>query len=165
MDKKGDIQLSFNMIFSVILIAIFSAVAIYVIWFFVGLNCSIDSASFIDEIQKDINIIHNSDGGIDDVKQYNLKNSCGKVTHICFYDASVDQSGSFKDMYNDIKRNVDFEKNLYFYPRKYSTPQSSEIKYINLKSLKSNPYCIEIKDNKVSIQRKKSESEVLVNVS
>jgi uncharacterized protein (UPF0333 family) len=78
--KRGQIHLSFGMIFSIILIIIFIAFAFYAIQKFLGLQDSIKMNTFYDTLQNDVNTVWNSAQAIQ-TKSYILPSS---VKEICF---------------------------------------------------------------------------------
>ncbi len=80
MNKRGQIQLSFGMIFSIILIIVFIAFAIYAIIQFLGLQNSIKINTFYSTLQGDVNTIWNS-AQATQAKSYNLPSS---IKEICF---------------------------------------------------------------------------------
>jgi hypothetical protein len=78
--RRGQIHLSFGMIFSIILIIIFIAFAFYAIQKFLGLQDSIKMNTFYDTIQNDVSGVWNSPEAIQ-TKSYILPSS---VKEICF---------------------------------------------------------------------------------
>jgi len=78
--RRGQIHLSFGMIFSIILIIIFIAFAFYAIQKFLGLQDSIKINTFYDTLQNDVNTVWNSAQAIQ-TKSYTLP---GSVSEICF---------------------------------------------------------------------------------
>ncbi len=78
--RRGQIHLSFGMIFSIILIIIFIAFAFYAIQKFLGLQDSIKINTFYDTLQNDVNTVWNSAQAVQP-KPYILPSS---VKEICF---------------------------------------------------------------------------------
>ena len=63
-EKRGQIQLSFGMIFSIIIIIATLAVGSYVIYYFWQLNNKLECQLYKNEIQKQIDKIWAADGQI-----------------------------------------------------------------------------------------------------
>ena len=78
--KKGELNLSFGMIFSIILIIIFIIFAFYGIKTFLNLKDDVQSKKFITDLQNDVNKLWAGSQGSREV-EYLLSN---KVTEICF---------------------------------------------------------------------------------
>ena len=164
MKKRGQFQLSYGFIFSVILIAIFVFAAIYVIYIFLNIGDKVETSMLINKLQNDVNRIYNSRGGEDRVFSYELKRGEG-VTHICFYNSGIDPTDSGNEMYLDIRRSMNLKNNIYFYPRKYAKTSAGEIKHIDISSLETNPFCIGKEGNEFKIRLSKMSDEVFVGVS
>jgi hypothetical protein len=82
MKKRGSIELSFGMIFSIILVIVFIAVAIYGIKKFLDFQNDLKISQFKDNLQKDIDDIWRSSEGSYPGK-YSLPS---KVVSVCFTD-------------------------------------------------------------------------------
>ncbi len=162
MKKRGQFQLSFGMIFSIILIIVFITVAFYVINVFLGIRDNVETGAFINDLDFEIERVWKSSGGEERVVNFNLRGS--EITHICFYNAIQEQKGKYKEQYEDIANNVDYRDNFYFYPRRFAEIDSAEIEHINL-NLPENPYCIENKEGGFSIEIKKDIRDELVTIS
>ena len=80
MKKRGQIDLSFGMIFSIVLIIIFIAFAIYAIIHFLALQDSIKLTTFDNTLQNDINTVWNSAHSTK-TYSYNLPTS---IQEVCF---------------------------------------------------------------------------------
>lgn len=61
MKKRGQIHLSFGMIFSILLIIVFIAFAIYAVMQFLSLQNSIKISNFYNSLQNDVNTAWNSE--------------------------------------------------------------------------------------------------------
>ena len=78
--RRGQINLSFGMIFSIILIIIFIAFAIYAIVHFLALQDSIKINNFYSSFQTDVSAVWNSPQAVQ-TKSYILPSS---IQEICF---------------------------------------------------------------------------------
>lgn len=84
MKRKGEMKLSFGMIFSIFLIIIFIAFAFYVIPKFLGFQNQISVGKFIDEFKSDVEKMWKSTQGSQEL-EYSLPE---KITEVCFNDES-----------------------------------------------------------------------------
>lgn len=162
--KKGQFQLSFGVIFSIILIIFFVVMAIYVIIKIIGIQCTIQGGKFKDDFQREVNRIWASDVGEDSYRDYML-GTIGKncLEYVCFYNGGQ-LKGIFKEQYDEIKDFYIEGNNLYFYPVKKSGAMSFKIDNLNNENFKSNPFCFKVEKNRVRISLKKSESDALVSL-
>ncbi|MFZ1970906.1 MAG: hypothetical protein WAU65_01870 [Candidatus Nanoarchaeia archaeon] len=85
-NKRGQIQLSFGMIFSIVLIIVFIGFAFFVIQKFLGLQDSVKISQFSDNLQKDVNVVWNSDQS-SQTKSYSLPSS---IKEVCFVNTNGD---------------------------------------------------------------------------
>ncbi len=79
-DKRAQLKMSFGMIFSIILIIIFIAFAIFAITKFLELNGNMKSAKFMKDLQTDIDNMWKSSKGSQKVSYYLPRNA----EAICF---------------------------------------------------------------------------------
>jgi len=79
-DKRGQMKLSFGMIFSIFLIIIFIAFAVYAITKFINLQKTIQIESFGNGLQEDVNNMWKSPRG-SQPETYSLPN---KIEAVCF---------------------------------------------------------------------------------
>ncbi len=79
-EKRGQMNLSFGMIFSIILIIIFLAFGVYAILKFLELQQSIQISTFLNDFQDDINKMWKSSQGSQSVS-YTLP---AKINSVCF---------------------------------------------------------------------------------
>lgn len=83
-DYKGQLNLSFGMIFSIILIIVFIAFGFYAITKFIELQNSIQIEQFLSDFQDDVTAMWKSTGGSEgQVRTYYLPT---KITSVCFID-------------------------------------------------------------------------------
>jgi len=82
MQKRGQMKLSFGMIFSIILILIFIAFGIYVVIKFLNMQETIQLETFQNDLQEDVNKMWQSQQGSREV-DYTLPK---KINAICFVD-------------------------------------------------------------------------------
>jgi len=108
--KRAQMKLSFGMIFSIILIIIFIAVAIYAILKFLGIQDSVKIAQFEDDLQSDIDKMWKGSQGSQEV-EYSLP---AKIKSVCFKDDEYENLVFRADKFIEgIKINhIDIEKTL-----------------------------------------------------
>ena len=141
--EKGQLKLSFGMIFSIILIIIFISFAFYAIQKFLGMQRAIQVGQFIDDLQSDVDKLWKGVQGSQEV-EYTLPK---KIKRICFKD--------------------DEYENMFFYPEgSFEGFNSIEIKHIDIKKItkEKNPFCIENTNGKIKIIIKKDYGEELVTL-
>ena len=159
--KKAQIQISFSMIFSIILIIAFVALAIYAITKFLDIKKCSQIGLFKEDLQDSIDKLHSSDGG-SDVFEKSLPSS---IKEICF----VDISKSYNK--EEAVRYLALEHNFFFFPLESSCEglESFEIKNINIEKIteRKNPYCVVIEKGKVSLKIEKGiyDSSVCIDCS
>jgi uncharacterized protein (UPF0333 family) len=158
--KRGQFQLSYGFIFSVILIGVFLFVAFFAISSFLDLSSSVNTGIFISDLQKDVTRIWNG-AGEESVYTYELDE--GKLTHICFYNNTKTIYGG--DIQIGRKLLESYQTNLYFYPQRFAKVPSTEIKHINMEGFNRNPYCVEIIDGKIKLKLEKGLRDTLVTIS
>ncbi len=112
MDKRGQMKMSFGMIFSIILIIIFIVFAFSVIGKFLNTGDKALIKKFSNDLQKDIDNIWRSSQALQSVT-YSVPN---KIKKICFTDFSSDPLGTDSDIYSELKFTYYEFENLFFYP-------------------------------------------------
>ena len=162
--KRGQFELSFGFIFSVILIAVFIVVAVIAINAFLDIRCSAETGKFIQDLKVEVNRIWTG-AGYEGEKEFNI-NGCG-IEFVCFYSESLRERGEYSDFIEDFKAYTgeEGEHNLYFYPRDSVDIPSTFINHVNMSSFSKNPYCFENKDNKIKINFEKRVNEAIVRIS
>lgn len=140
--RKAQMQLSFGMIFTIILIAIFIAFAIFGIKTFLASQQTIQLNQFISALQEDVNDAYNS-ALSNRTESYNLPKT---IEQVCFEDSS--SSNLFligEDSYfQKTIKNIDIVKTV--------------------EGQKDNKLCVEVKSGKISlvIEKRFGESSVII---
>lgn len=157
-------NMSFGMIFSIILIVIFISFAIYAIIVFLGTTQYTIGASFFKNLQSDINDIWQTGAG-SQLRTYTVPS---KTKFVCFGDARAS---------NFAQNRVDLEelasvfwggKNIAFYPKGAGEGMDGTVLEkidLNLIIQEENPYCIEVKNKKVSLIISMKSGDSLVNIT
>jgi len=140
--KKAQVELSFGMIFSIILIIAFLVVAFYAIKKFIDFRDKAQIETFIDDLNSAIYKTWNSDQVSSKNVEYILPK---KIESVCFTNKET------KNFYLKLKNYVD----------------RREIVHINIEKITydEDPYCIENKNGKVKMILKKDSKESSVTIT
>ena len=160
-NTKGQISLSFGMIFSIILIIIFVVVAFYAINKFLNLQKDIQVKQFTTNLQRDVNNIWQGSQGSQEVV-YKLPK---KIKAVCFVNFSDSDRGIDSGIFNELRPL--YEDNVAFYPAlgvKGST--SFNLENINLREMTStnNPFCIQILNGEIKMKIVMNPDEALARI-
>lgn len=164
--KKGGMELSFGMIFSMILIAVFLFVAFYAIKFFLNMQCTVSEGQFVKDFENEVDRLWASSGSEESSFTRTIGGFCG-VKEVCFVNPDMEkpQKGEFDEEYEEIQQQgFDAGDNMFFYPIKSAEFGHVKIENINLEGLNPNPYCIKFEDGKASIKLRKNSREELVRI-
>ncbi len=142
-NKKAQIQMGFGVIFSIILIVVFIAFAIYGISKFLEIDRIAKMAKFESDLQDEINSAFRSDS-ISKPFEYHLPK---KITQVCFEDKEYE--------------------NMYYLPREYG---GVLLKNIDILRTVTGPgslnrrLCIDVKNGRFFVNIKKDRNENLVKL-
>ena len=141
--RKGQMKMSFGMIFSIILIVIFLAFAFYAIKKFLEFQDTLKIEKFFDELQADVERIWAGEMSSSPRNYYLPK----KINSVCFTD--------------------DEYENLYF--KSENIIRGTNIEYINITAITDNgredPFCILNENGKTQMTIKKDFGEILVTIT
>ena len=163
MRKRAQMNLSFGMIFSIILIFIFIAFAFYAIQKFLVIGKTAQIARFAEQLESDIDKIWKGSQG-SQKEEYFLPS---KIEYVCFADYNSNKAGINQNFYDELSLVYSYGENLFFYPVGSSEGLSSkEVKHIDLKKIteEENPYCIKNTEGKIKFTIKKDFGEALVTI-
>ena len=165
MKKRGQINLSFGMIFSIILIVVFIAFAFYAIGKFLDIQKSATTGQFIQALETDVNKMWKSSQGSQEI-EYSLPTS---VDSICFTDfESAVNPQSRKALYDEFRFVYFEDENIFFYPIGSSGGvESTKIDNVDIIGITNNenPYCITAANGKIKLTIKKALDETLVTIT
>jgi len=148
--KRGQLDLSFGLIFSVILIVAFLGFAVYAIVNFLGMKDKIEVGKFIADFQEDVNVLWRSMQGMDDFS-YSLPL---KIKEVCFIDSTKGKKGRNASIYEELNMRLAKDANLIFYPLGSSKGLFSvNIEHIDLSNMTkmNNPLCFPNKNGKTTL--------------
>ena len=112
MKKKGQMQISFGMIFSIIIIIAIVAVAIYAITAFLDFGKCVNTGLLKDDLQVSIDNAWAS-GRYEKTLELNPPSG---MEFICFIDTSQDGRGEYEDLYEEFERYWEEDATMFFYP-------------------------------------------------
>ncbi|MEK6757995.1 MAG: hypothetical protein AABX88_02600 [Nanoarchaeota archaeon] len=169
--KRGTrayLELSFGMIFSIILIIVFLAFTGYVLTKLVGGGDKAQIAKFTNDLRNDITRAWVS-SYVSETNEYNLPK---KIEHVCFIDFSSDGGGKGSpdntELYDELNMEYFGEGEMVLYPADSGEGlDSNTLEHVNLTKItkSENPYCIENKKGKISITIKKGYRENLITLT
>ena len=140
--KRGQIKMSFGMVFSILLIIFFIAFAFIVIKNFISLQSSVSTKQFSDNLQTDVNVVWKS-AQANQQKSYNMPSS---VNQVCF---TNDPTGD-----------------VIIYDNNGDANPGGNIENLNLTAMTSNgDLCFNVVDGKINLVLKKDFGETLVTIS
>lgn len=161
--KRGQLKLSFGMIFSIILIIIFLVFGFYVIKNFILLQDSVKTERFLNDFQADIDRIWKSTESSQQ-KEYIIPSGVGFA---CFVDYGVSKKGTESYLYTQLRIFYSGSENLIFYPLGSSGVESKKINNIDLEKItqEENPFCIENNNGEIQLTLMKDFDEALVTIT
>ena len=164
MSKKAQMEISFGMIVSVILIIVFVAFTFYAIGKFLGMQRSVQIGKFTSDLQFDVDKIWKTSQGSQPVS-YILPS---RIEKVCFVDYANSEKGVNALLYEKLKLGFYGSENLIFYPVGSGEGlDSTIIEHINLEKITEtqNPFCIENTNGKVKLTVSMDFGESLVKIS
>jgi len=162
MKKRGQMKLSFGMIFSIILIIIFIAFAFYAIQKFLGMQKTVQIGQFKNKLQSDIDEMWKGTQGSQEA-EYALPK---KIKYVCFIDINSEGTGQNKNLYKELKR-ICHNENLVFYPISFANEFGTfELEHVDIEKItkQENPFCVKNANGKVKITIKKDYEMALVYI-
>jgi hypothetical protein len=161
-ETKGQIELSFGMIFSIILIIIFLGFAFYAIKAFLGFQNNAKAGRFFDQVQSDTDRVWQS-AQSSEQQDYVVPSYADLV---CLIDFSSGAKGQKSGIYSELKKTRSGSENVVFYPVKFTGFESKELKHLDISKIteNENPFCLNASNGKVSLTLKKDFGEALVTI-
>ena len=160
--KRGQVDLSFSMIFSITLIIVFIGFAGYAIMKFIDLQEYTDSAGFYENLQANIDDVWKSPESSTEVS-FSLSK---KITQVCITNFLFEPN-NMEETYDEFELISQGEKNLFFYPIGASKGFDAGIlKHLNIEKITKikNPYCFENINGKIKITFEKRYNETMVTL-
>jgi len=160
--KKAQLEISFGMIFSIILIIAFLAVAIYAIILFLNVKKCSDVGTFKDDLQGEIDRAYSSDES-----SYVFNGSLASGIKLCFIDLSKESKGANEEVYTGFKKYGYVKVNMFYWPLQLKCPTTFNLNHLNITEItkSNNPYCISNIKGKISLKIEKSFYDALVCIN
>jgi len=154
-------QLSFGMIFSILLIIFFVAIAFYAIKVLLNAQDNLKVSKFKLDLQNEIDKIWKSSKTSQEFGGNNLLPS--KVKKVCVVDFSNPAIGD-EELYKKLKQSFWENENLFFYPT--AGQDAMFIKNLDLEktTASENPLCFDVLNSKVKFILEKNFGESLVTI-
>ena len=166
MNKRGSIEISFGMIFSIIIIIAIIGVAVYAITTFMDFGNSASIGLFYNDFQETVDEIWSS-ATTNKIVSFSLPNS---IEFVCFGSiANGINSLRYETQLKELRRSSSgFQQqtnNIFLYPSvKAKDLAFNKINRIDLTSIENGFDCFEAKSGKVIIRLSKGEFQSLVKV-
>lgn len=159
MKKRGQLQLSFSMIFSIFMIVAIIALAVYVIVYFLGVASCGEISLFYQDLQKRVDSAQSA-GLAQDVFSSSMPS---KIEMVCFGNLTQPIALGARDAYKTLKIYSKSDGNIYLYPRAKACGSSLAIGKIE-HVYTSEFFCVENSGGKIKVNIKKEPTESLVKL-
>lgn len=158
MEKRGQIQLSFGMIFSIIIIIATVAIGFYVITYFLNLSSCTKVGIFWNSLNEEIDKAWNSDIA---QKVFEKEVPSG-ITYLCLGNFSQMPFEADKKMFDELKGYESSGRNAYLYP----PGKACDAAFYNLRHAKTDRFfCIPVRSGTLSVKISKTSLDALVKLS
>lgn len=160
--KRGQIQFSFGMIFSILIIVATLLTAGYVIVNFVLLKDDASCKVFYGRLQERIDDVWKGEGASINTEREPLPVLPGKVKNVCFGNSTqIVLNEKYKDIYEEASYYGNKADNLFFSPRgSCGEDISHKLNHVKIEG----KFCAPVVKGKVELIIKKEISESLVNL-
>lgn len=159
MNKRGQIQISFGMIFSIIIIIATVAVAFYAITYFLDLSKCQQNGLFWTSLQNEIDKAWNSDL-TQEIYKADLTSG---ITRVCFGNFTQTSEIGSRAIFEELKRYERTGRNAYLYP---IGKACENLGYYNLKHISTDQFfCVDVKSGKMEVKLSKASTDASVKLS
>jgi len=158
---QGVFGMSFSVIFSIIIIVFIIVVGIIVVKYTLDIKSCGQVKLFADELQGEVDRAWKSNE-----LSFNFEGHLSSgIEYVCFANLSDSLRGGYKSIGEEISV-FDLNDNLFFYPVEKSCKPNTRILHLDISEIVSvdNPYCVEVRNGKVSIEIIKEMNKGLVGV-
>lgn len=158
MQKKGQIQISFGMIFSIIIIIATVAVGFYVITYFLNLSSCSKIGIFWDSLDRDI-----EDAWVSDMSQTVFRGELpSKIDKICFGNFSMMPAQEDREEFEFLQRYESRGRNAFLYP----PGKACDLAFYELKHIETDEFfCVPVESGSAEIKLSKTTLDPLVKLS
>ena len=154
MRKRGQLQLSFGMIFSIIIIIAVIAVAFYVITKFMGTSKCTEIALFYDDVKS-----HTEKAWRSTIHKDTFTSSLPQgIEEVCFGDPSQSRRDEIR------KEFINEDGNIFLYPARKACDaalSSITLEHVTI----PNFFCVKVENSRITIKTSKTQFESLVTIS
>ncbi len=162
MEKRGDLSLSFGMIFSIIIIVAVIAIAAFIIVKFLATKNCIDSGIFYNELQERVDRAWGSTIA-EDPESFKVPSG---VKSICIRGNSSSANSEYEEEYEELKDYLRTKRSatLFVYPPNNAC--EGKVPYYKLEHIKlpTQFFCIEAKNGELDLILQKESNEPLVRI-
>lgn len=161
MRKRAQIQLSFSVIFSIVIIVATLAIAGYIIVKFLNTDSNTECKLYVQDLQTKINQVWAADGSSSYVFSESVPSA---VKQLCFGLLNQTSLGTSEDTIKQNISNYVFpNNNMFYYPRNSCGGNNF---YYNLQHIATDGFfCVNIVKGKASVRLSKGSFDVLVKLS
>lgn len=148
--KRGQLEISFGMIFSIIIIIAVLAISFYVIQYFTNLTKCSTLGLFYEDIQKETNTAWQGTTS----KSLFVGNVPSQVSYVCFGNMTISPKAADTERYNELRKTYRLSgSNSFMYPIQKSCSGLSEhnINHANIPEF----FCIKQVGGKVKVSLEK----------
>lgn len=155
---KGQIQLSFGMIFSIVIVIAILGVGVYVIINFVNLSRCTNINLFYNSLKEEVNKAWEADS----VQKQLIKDIPSGIEKVCLGNFTQSYSG-FVNEHDALARFSNAGRNNFFF---YPPEKACEMAANRMEHIKTSKFfCVSAKEGKITLKLSKSSNDALVTIS
>jgi hypothetical protein len=159
--EKGQLEISFGMIFSILLIIAVLAVSFYAIQYFVNLSTCSSLGLFHDALQKDVDTAWQGSSS----RTLFEGDVPGSVDYICFGNMSITPASADRERFEELRKTYRLStSNVFIYPQKENCGSGivdRQIKHAAMREF----FCIKTREGTIKAALNKNNLETSVTVS
>ena len=161
-DRRGQLDISFGMIFSIIVIIAVLAIGFYVIRYFTSLSACTSAGMFYQDLSKSVDQAWASTSS----SAVFTSSVPGAVEKVCFGNLTQPTESGSKDEYSALQNRYPFggRNNVYLYPVGVNTCTPDLGSYFIDHMQTSSFFCVSAKNGAVSVVVSKDSQDVLAKV-
>lgn len=160
MNKKGQLQLSFGMIFSIIIIIATVAIALYVIIHFINLSKCTQISMFYSGLKEDVDKAWASPVS-SEIYTGSLPSG---IDYVCFGNLSLPHARVNQEIFDDIQLHGKRDANVFLYPLNMGC--SNAFPSYTLKHMSTNEFfCVPVRDGEMKVKLTKDVTDSSVKIS
>ena len=160
MKKRGQMEISFGVIFSIIMIIAILATSFYVIKYFTSLSRCSSTGLFYDSLRDEVDTMWKASGG----RQLFSYIAPGSVDYACFGNMTTQAKTTDRERFDEIYRtNRLSDYNLFFYPltKGCKALNSQHVEHVNIPEF----FCVKPVEGEISVILEKDTFDSSVTIS